>query len=215
MLKNEANWINDRLQTWPTHEGVVLNVGSASGAFRTQVQPWIDGRVFRPARNRGVKIIHQDLFAADGVDIVGDLLSASCQARVGQLNISGIICSNVLEHVPDRRTFAATLSAILPKGGRALITVPFRFPYHPDPIDTRYRPSPSELVALFPQLHPVAAEVVSCGRLLDLVLANPSRAIRGNRGDIARGRSPRKLSDWLPFVIRPFRMSCLDLVRNS
>jgi len=37
----------------------------------------------------------------------------------------------------------------LPTGGLVFVTVPFSYPYHRDPIDTMYRPGPTELAELF------------------------------------------------------------------
>jgi hypothetical protein len=119
----------------------------------------------------------------------------------------------VLEHVVDRPAFANAITALLPKGGRALVTVPNRFPYHPDPIDTNYRPTPEELRALFPELGARRVELLRCGRLLDLVLANPSRLKASRPEDSAAPPAPRRLGDWLPHVVRTFKMACVELER--
>jgi SAM-dependent methyltransferase len=213
MLKHEAAWLGERLRAWPVDKGVVLNIGSSSAQFRAQVQPWIEQRVFGPARLHGLRIVHQDLYAAEGVDVAGDLLSSECQARLRALNVFGVICSNVLEHVPDRPAFAAAIAGVLPAGGRALITVPNRFPYHPDPIDTGYRPTPAELKSLFPELTSIHERLLRCGRLWELVLANPSRLLRPKPGDSAAGPAERRVMDWLPYVARSFRMACVELAR--
>ena len=80
MLREEACWLAARLRSWPCDRGVVVNIGSSSGAFRSETQPWIDELVFAPARARGLSIVHQDLFPAPGVDVAGDLRTA---ARLG------------------------------------------------------------------------------------------------------------------------------------
>jgi SAM-dependent methyltransferase len=213
MLKHEAQWLGQRLARWPSDRGVVLNVGSSSGEFRTHVQPWIDEYLFAPARARGVELVHQDLFPASGVDIAGDLLSAECQARVAELKVFGVVCSSVLEHVTDRHEFTASLARLLPPGGRALITVPYRFPYHPDPIDTLFRPSPAELRALFPELRANKVELLRCGRLLDLVLAQPERVFRKPPSDPNARLMERRLADWLPYLLRSFKVACVELER--
>ena len=71
----EAQWLGDRLAEIADGELFpLLNVGSSTGEFRTTVQPHIDAKVFAPLRARGGKVLHLDIKAAEGVDIVGDLL---------------------------------------------------------------------------------------------------------------------------------------------
>src|SRR5687768_7620140 len=140
MLKAEARWLATRLCT--VDASPILNVGSSSLSFRSDVQPWIEQSVFSPLRRRGLTVIHQDLFPDDGVDVAADLYAPATQARLRAYNAQCIICSNVLEHVRDHRTFSDILLRILVPGGRLLVTVPRAFPYHPDPIDTMFRPSP-------------------------------------------------------------------------
>lgn len=213
MLKTEAQWLGDRLAHWPTDRGVVLNIGSSSAEFRTQVQPWIEKSIFAPARARGLRVVHQDLFPAPGVEIAGDLLSSECQAQLAKLDVFGVICSSVLEHVTDRPAFADAIVRLLPPGGRALISVPNRFPYHPDPIDTLFRPDCDSLHALFPALEVNSAQLLSCGNLIDLVLAQPDRVFRKAPVAAQAKLMERRLSDWLPYLLRSFKMACVELQR--
>jgi SAM-dependent methyltransferase len=215
MLEAEAKWLGNRLAQWPTNRGVVLNIGSSSGEFRTETQPWIDQLIFAPARARGLSVVHQDLFPAKGVDVAGDLLASATQAQLAKLSVYGIVCSNVLEHVTDRPGFAAVLTRLLPPGGRALVTVPHRFPYHPDPIDTMFRPDVDALRALFPSLQCNAAQLLRCGRLLDLVLAQPDRIRRKAPSDPGSKLPERRLADWLPYLVRSFKMACVELQRPT
>src|SRR5205085_4736707 len=53
-------------------------------------------------------------------------------------------------HVTDRQIVCAAIWSLLPPGGFLILTVPYRFPYHEDPIDTMFRPSVEELAQLFP-----------------------------------------------------------------
>jgi SAM-dependent methyltransferase len=102
-------------------------------------------------------VLHHELQPAPGVDVAGDLTDASFLARLRELGVRSIMCCNVLEHVPDPAEVAAALERATPPGGYVLVTVPRRFPYHPDPIDTMFRPGPDELRRLFPALEEVAA----------------------------------------------------------
>jgi len=46
-----------------------------------------------------------------------------------------ILCSSVLEHVDDCRAAVERIHRALKPGGRAVISVPFLFPYHDEPHD--------------------------------------------------------------------------------
>ena len=53
---------------------------------------------------------------------------------------------------------------LLPRGGLAFVTVPFSYPYHRDPIDTMYRPSPVELSLLFDGAKLLDGAVIGAGQ---------------------------------------------------
>ena len=164
MLEREAHWVGeilDRLQ--PDRISPLLNVGSATASFREQVQPWIDQRVFAPLRNRGVVIHHLDIQHGDGVTLCGDLIDDAFVAGLSGRGYRALLCCNLLEHVPDPRTICSKLEGLLPAGGYLVVTVPHRFPYHPDPIDTGFRPTVAELVRLFPRCNFVEGVLLDCG----------------------------------------------------
>ena len=127
-----------------------LNVGSSTGYFREVKQPHIDRLIFAPLRARGVRVIHADIKAAPGVDLVGDVYDPAFKAQVSAIGPRLVICSNLLEHLLDREGFLTFCRDVLAPGGHMLLTVPCSYPFHLDPIDTRYRPSPAELEELFP-----------------------------------------------------------------
>ncbi len=223
MLKDEAKWLRQRLSQITPNDGPLLNIGSSSGHFREVVQPWIDELVFEPLRSRGCAIVHQDLSDAEGVDIVGDLLDPQCQQFIASQELGPILCSNVLEHVVDRQAFARVLTELLPRGAKLFVTVPAAFPYHPDPIDTMFRPSCAELQELFPDLKLLSSAIVSCGRLHNLVFAHPERALQKLLGKASEphraphqelGTSETSLLAWLyPWAFVPFKMCCVELLK--
>ena len=163
MLAAEARWFRDRLAAWPAERLFPLcNVGSAAGEGQLREQPWIERDVFGPLKKLpGARISNCDLFPGAGVDLVGDLTEPAFRERLADLGVKAIFCANVLEHVPEPARLAAGLSALLPPGGLLFVSVPQAFPYHPDPIDTLFRPTPAELTALFPDLKPLTAESVA------------------------------------------------------
>ena len=182
MLRNEAAWLRKQLEAVPDDElSPLLSIGSGTDLSRSR-QPWIDQLVFAPLRCRGVDVIHHEHSAGPGIDLAGDLGDGAFLHRLGDLGARSLLCANVLEHVADPRPVAAALAEALPAGGRLLVTVPRRYPYHPDPIDTMLRPTPTELTELFPSLTVLAAEEVACESLLRYMLA-----VRGKRMMVVNG----------------------------
>ncbi len=121
----------------------VLDVGSSTLAFRTEVQPHIDEHVFKPLRERQLRIQHLDAKADAGVDIVADV---TLEGVEGCYDL--VICTNLLEHVVDRTLVVGNLKRLVAPGGLLLLTVPRRYPIHHDPIDTGFRPTTRGLVEL-------------------------------------------------------------------
>lgn len=144
---------------------ICLNIGSSTERFRTVSQRHIDRFIFAPLRQAGIKVMHCDLKEDPGVDLVGDVLEPAFQQKLRDLGATLLICSNLLEHLIDPIAFAAACGSLLAPGGYAVFTVPRSYPYHPDPIDPMFRPSPERLAQLFPQWHVIRAGELSCGNL--------------------------------------------------
>jgi len=136
----------------------LLNLGSSTRAFRQTAKPHIEAQLFGPLRDAGVAVIHSDLKQGDGVDVAGDVLDPAVAERLAAMTFRCVLLSNMLEHVADRAAVAAACERIVGPGGLILATVPSSFPYHADPIDTGYRPSPGELAGLFARSRPQFAE---------------------------------------------------------
>lgn len=128
----------DRLREWfdrfePTS---ILNIGSSTHRFRTVEQP------FQATLFAGRNVTHVDAKQDTGVDVV---------YKVGEGRLSKIVhgffdvvlLSSVLEHVEDRDAVMRDVAAIV--RNLLIVTVPHVWPYHPDPIDNLYRPTPQEL----------------------------------------------------------------------
>jgi hypothetical protein len=150
MFEAEARWLRRALDAFPPERlSPVLNLGSSSAVVRKAVQPWIEAEVFCPLRGRGVETFHVDMRELPGVDIRADLTVAADVRRLGAVGPKALLCCNLLEHVPEPGRLAQHCLDLLPSGGLVFVTVPFSYPYHRDPIDTMYRPSPEELGNLF------------------------------------------------------------------
>lgn len=164
MLIEEAKWIGKRVLQAEAASGFpLLNIGSSTGQFRTQGQPWIDAFIFRPLREAHKHVVHSDIRQADGVDLVGDITSAEFAQSLKQMDIKSVMCSNLLEHVTNREAIARAIMSVVPVGGLVFASCPRDYPYHADPIDNGFRPSPGELARLFPGTQVLEGEIVQSG----------------------------------------------------
>ena len=161
MLPAEAKWIGDALGSLPADKiSPCLNLGSSTGEFRTLIQPHIQNDLISPNEARGVKFIHADIKKAPGVDMAGDIFDPEYRMTLAAMRPASVLCCNMFEHVRDRSLLAKICQQIVRPGGYLIISVPYSFPYHPDPIDTYFRPSPSELASLFPDCEVISSRIV-------------------------------------------------------
>ena len=164
MFEAEACWLRRALDAFPAERlSPVLNLGSSSAVVRKAVQPWIDAEVFCPLTSRGIQIFHVDMRELPGVDIKADLTDAADVGRLGALGPQALLCCNLLEHVLEPDRLAQHCLDLLPSGGLVFVTVPFSYPYHRDPIDTMYRPSPAELATLFADARLLDGTILGAG----------------------------------------------------
>ena len=161
MRTQEAAWIGERLRALESAR-VVLNLGSGSRHFRVVSKPYIDREIFDPLVKRGARVVHADLKSGEGIDISGDVFDPAVQSRMRELRPDAVLACNIMEHLPAqlRSRFPAALDSLLAPGGILVITVPYSYPYHADPIDTLYRPSPPELCACFPGYEVLEARTI-------------------------------------------------------
>lgn len=179
MLAEEAVWLGQTLARFtPDQLTPLVNLGSSSGDYRRSACAEIQSQVFAPLRARGVRVIHVDLKAEPGVDIVGNICEPAVRSVVARCRPRALLCNNILEHVTDRQLLATACDALLPAGGLLFVSVPYRYPYHPDPIDTGFRPSPDAVLALWPHFTLVGSQVVQSRTYGSQLLARPKLVIR-------------------------------------
>jgi hypothetical protein len=164
MFEAEAIWLEKLLRDRTAEElSPLLNIGSSTAHFREIEQPWAEQRLFAPLRARGIKIIHLDSREGDGIDIRADVLSAADLPRIRALKPKSILCCNILEHVVSPKTLAKRCAEIVGPKGLIVVTVPYSYPHHRDPIDTMFRPSPAELASLFSPAAMLRGEIIDVG----------------------------------------------------
>lgn len=150
MMLCDAEWLERVLNRYSNEElSPLVNLGASTHHFRTVEQPHIDRCVFAPLRARGVRVIHADVKAAVGVDVVGDIYDPATLHALKAHAPRAVLCTHMLEHMEDRAALVERILDLLSAGGLFFVTVPSSYHEHHDPIDTMYRPSPRELAALF------------------------------------------------------------------
>ena len=175
MLTKEATWLREELARLSGESlDPLLSIGSGTTDAREVLQPWIAGLVLEPLERRGVRVIHHEYAEGPGVDVAGDLGDPAVAAHLRGLGARSVLCCNVLEHLADRSPVTALLESLVAPGGHLIVTVPRRFPFHPDPIDTMYRPSVAELASEFPRLQLERGEEIQCGTLLSYLRSSGS-----------------------------------------
>ncbi len=98
-------------------------------------------------------VLHVDIENFPGVDMVQDLSQGNSLSFCDKLKGSKLfILANVLEHVPKkaRINLLKKIYRKMKSKDGLIITVPYDYPYHADPIDTMFRPTPNELRKLLP-----------------------------------------------------------------
>lgn len=227
MLFEEAKWVGNQLLNICDAKSKVLNIGSSSLRSRTIVQPHMADFVFNPLSEKGVNVIHTDMKDDEGVDLVGDLTDPDFIKELNTLEIDCVLCSNLLEHIENKSILIDAINEIVPEGGYCLLTVPHVYPYHLDPIDTMYRPTPTELAKLFDSYSVIKQEcVVATRKSKDKVDRNYFHMLKNNPSlgfrMIARSFMPfYKYQVWkntvkdLSKMFKPFQVSCVVLQKKT
>lgn len=97
--------------------------------------------------------MHLDGQAGEGIDVVADIASDGFDPSViGTFDL--VLCTNLLEHVLHREQTIQYLFDLAAPNAYVVVTVPKKFPYHEDPIDTMYRPTPKQLGAALRRVNP-------------------------------------------------------------
>jgi SAM-dependent methyltransferase len=126
--------------------GILLDVGTSEGPYRplfTHVQRYI-GLEYPPSVLEKRPDLWQILARAKTfVDVFGD----GNRLPFASGKVDTVLCTEVLEHLPDPRRCLAEMQRVLKPGGLLLATVPFQHPLHELPWDF-YRFTPSALRAL-------------------------------------------------------------------
>lgn len=213
MSPAEARWISARLSRFAVDElSPMLNIGSSTRRYRTVDQPWNQEILFGPLEERGITVVHCDIKYGDGVDFVGDIMDDRNLALLRAYHFKSILCSNVLEHVLDPGAFCRRMGDVIDAGALLIVTVPRSHPYHRDPIDTMFRPTPDEIIALLPAADILATDIIVTGSYRDHVRRRPwvlLRHITRFPVPFLSWRKWKRSMSKLYWLVHPFLLSCV------
>jgi len=174
-VKHVGVFLNDRLRAHVRAGSRVLDVGCGEQPLREAVEA------------RGGRYVPVDLARGSGLpQVVGSALALPVRSAAFEV----VLCSEVLEHVADAGVALAELARAVCPGGCILVTVPFLYPLHEEPLDfARLTPHYVALAAI--RLGLQVEEVSKTGDELEVVatiLDNMAiRALRPGAGVLRRG----------------------------
>jgi SAM-dependent methyltransferase len=219
MLPNEATWLGREIRRLdPIAAFPLLNLGSSTGTFVSRAQPWIDAEVFAPLRRANAQVVNCDIKSAPGVDLVGDLTDPAFVKKLAAMGFKSVLCANVLEHLPRPAELARALVDVVSDGGYLIVSGPYSYPWHPDPIDTLFRPTPEEMAGLFPGTAVLAAERVRCGTFWDYASRSKQKLLSTSVRLMMPFYKPRQW--WagalrLGWLLREFEATCVVLQKRA
>jgi len=145
----------------------IINLGSSNIQELAVKKPWSQ-TIFELYKNTSSKVIHVDSQKYPGVNIVQDLSLPNSFEVFKKLKGSKLfILTNVLEHIPKKAhvELFKKIEKAMSKGDGLIVSAPYDYPYHPDPIDNLYRPHPVELEKLI-ALKWQASDIVISGSFM-------------------------------------------------
>lgn len=150
MFSEESLWIKNAIEKLrpSAHADQVANIGSSTEYFRKVIQPHIHHNIITSLTNAGWKVFNVDLKKEEGVDLVADVTKPDFEELLRD-KFAFTICTNLLEHVEDIDLVIRNLVAVTKNNGHILITVPYKYKIHLDPIDNGFRPTPKEIIERF------------------------------------------------------------------
>jgi len=148
--------------------GTVLDIGCGAQPYRTLFPPDV----------RYTGIDTEEAKNHFGYDVPDTIYFKGDKFPIETASVDFILCSEVLEHIPDPDSFLGEVRRCLRPGGRALLTVPFSARWHFIPYDY-WRFTPSTLNRILKQEGFIKISVyargnqltVACYKLMAVILS--------------------------------------------
>ena len=218
MLELESLWLNriiKEIKIRPNEK--ILNFGSQS-LQSLKDQPYIYNNVIAELEKQGTKLINFDIKEGKGIDVSGNIFDDAVFEKLKSFNFSYILLLNVLEHVTDVQKICDRINDLMDKNSKIIITVPYNFPCHFDPIDNGLRPSVSELAGYFPNLILINGEIITDHKYTYYLL----RYWRTSFRFLFRIITPfYKFITWkmtiitkIPYMFKNFKVTCIVLEKR-
>lgn len=161
MFFEESLWINKTLKKLKLDKRkLVLNIGSSSLAYNKSIKNYIWRNIYSFLKSKNIRLINCDIKKAEGIDEVIDLNIKSSKATIKKYNPYVVLCCNILEHLENPKRLAKEISFSINPGSYVIVTCPYKYPYHPDPIDNLLRPTPLQLFRLFENFDLVEKKII-------------------------------------------------------
>ncbi|OHA42089.1 MAG: hypothetical protein A3H68_03230 [Candidatus Taylorbacteria bacterium RIFCSPLOWO2_02_FULL_46_40] len=145
------DYFKQRLASEDTKEKVLCDIGVGTGPYRELTTPFSN-------------FFGVDFFPYSPVDIVADLRKP---LPIADNSCDIILCSEVLEHLPNPGLFVKEMGRIIRPGGYGLVSVPFLHVVHYAPYDF-YRYTNFGLEYLFKEAGFSSIEIVNVGTPFDV-----------------------------------------------
>jgi hypothetical protein len=220
MLIKEAKKINEYIETFlKDKKGIAINIGSSTSEFVDISQPYIRNFVLNPL-SLNFKILNIDIKSQEGVDLVADFTTPDGQKSIANLNGSLYLISNLLEHIPDYNLGIKSIVELLNTGDVLILSGPKSFPYHPDPIDNKFRPSIKELRHYFENDFEIKdLQIVKSGTVFSssVLMQNPKStgtAIKAKGSLLKLLFSPRFVYRMIRNIFYPATAFCMFAVKK-
>jgi glycosyltransferase involved in cell wall biosynthesis len=218
MLLVESEWLRSVIEGLRLPPGTkVLNFGSQRHSI-LRYQAYIEENIYRPVARKHWELLNFDLFPGEGVDISGNILNDDCFFDLLHRKFRAVFALNVLEHLTDRVSICSRIEQLVPNGGYLLVSVPFKYPIHNDPIDNLFRPTPDEVMQLFPSCTLVKSDILIDKSFLYYVQRNIYLAVKF----ILRILTPfYKFSNWktqvalFPYFFKQFQVTVAVLKKRG
>lgn len=165
MLVEESTWIGEKIKIVVEQQAFpILNIGSSTKEYRTVRQSFIQKNIFDLVPEESKNIVHLDMKAAEGVDIVGNLYDKNFLQELKKYKFKTIMINNLLMYLgkKQREELSTIIDQILEKDGYLIVTNSLTFPPAHDPVESYYRAAPQKMhQQLFNKFEIVDSQVIS------------------------------------------------------